>query len=112
MNNKGLTLIELLATLLVLAIVATIVSTNITGIIKEKREKTNEYQENIIKEAAESYVADSINDGNDVCKTSISISKLIQDGYLDDEYEKYGNSVKVTCTDKDTNTIYSYDIEK
>lgn len=112
MNNKGLTLIELLATLLVLAIVATIVFTNVTGIIKEKREKTNEYQENIIKEAAESYVADSINDGNDVCETSIPVSTLIQDGYLDDEYEKYGNSVKVTCTDKGTNKIYSYDIEK
>ena len=112
MNNKGLTLIELLATLLVLAIVATIVSTNVTGIIKEKREKTNEYQENIIKEATESYVADSINDGNDVCGTSISISNLIQDGYLDDEYEKYDYSVKVTCTTKGTNQIYSYDIEK
>ena len=41
MNNKGLTLIELLATLLVLAIVATIVSTNITGIIKNKRNEAN-----------------------------------------------------------------------
>ena len=111
MNNKGLTLIELLATLLVLAIVATIVSTNITGIIKEKREKTNAYQENIIPEAAESYVADSINDGNDVCETSISVSTLIQDGYLDDEYEKYGNRVKVTCTTKGTNQIYSYEIQ-
>ena len=50
MNNKGLTLIELLATLLVLAIVATIFFTNITGIIKEKRNEANEYQENIIKE--------------------------------------------------------------
>ena len=39
MNNKGLTLIELLATLLILAIVATIVSTNVTGIIKEKKRK-------------------------------------------------------------------------
>ena len=77
-----------------------------------KREKTNEYQENIIKEAAESYVADSINDGNNVCETSISVSTLIQDGYLDDEYEKYGNRVKVTCTTKGTNQIYSYEIEK
>ena len=107
MNNKGLTLIELLATLLVLAIVATIVSTN----IKNKRNEANEYQENIIKEAAESYVADSINDGNDVCEKSISVSTLIQDGYLDDEYKKYGYSVKVTCTTKGTNQIYSYEIE-
>ena len=36
MDNKGLTLMELLATLLVLAIIATIVSTNVTGIIKNK----------------------------------------------------------------------------
>mgnify|MGYP002518796875 CR=1 FL=1 len=112
MNNKGLTLIELLATLLVLAIVATIVFTNVTGIIKEKREKTNEYQENIIKEATESYVADSINDGNDVCEEYISVSTLIQDGYLDEEYKKYNYSVKVTCKTKGTNQIYSYDIEK
>ena len=111
MDNKGLTLMELLATLLVLAIIATIVSTNVTGIIKNKRNEANEYQENIIKEAAESYVADSINDGNDVCEKSISVSTLIQDGYLDDEYKKYGYSVKVTCTTKGTNQIYSYEIE-
>ena len=112
MNNKGLTLMELLATLLVLAIIATIVFTNVTGIIKNKRNESNEYQENIIKEAAESYVADSINDAEEVCGKSISISNLIQDGYLDDEYKKYDYSVKVTCTDKGTNQIYSYDIEK
>ena len=66
----------------------------------------------VIKEAAESYVADSINDAKEVCETSISVSTLIQDGYLDDEYKKYGYSVKVTCTTKGTNQIYSYEIEK
>ena len=122
MNDKGITLIELLATIVVLAIVIGIVFSNITSDVKGKKEELKTYQEELIKEAAESYIADYINDnktGN--CGTTgnpseftdpVLVNNLIEQGYLSDEYHKFEYSVSITCEQKGNNSVYKYSIVK
>lgn len=115
MNKKGITLVELLATLVILGVIALIVFPNVYGIIKDKRENINNYQKEIIISSAESYIADYINEGNTInCDStgiSISIGKLIAEGYLSEEYSKFEYNVSVTCEPKGVNPVYKYEIK-
>lgn len=121
MNNKGLTLVEVLATLIILGILSTIVIPNIYKIVKTKKTEIEEYKESAIKEAAQMYVTDQINEDTDIfttcdggnCSSSVNVSKLIEDNYLSEEYDTYNSkAVNIERTSKaNGNYTYEYTIE-
>lgn len=59
MNNKGFTLIELIATIALLAVIAVISFVSITGVIKKGKVSDCETLVNNIKSAASEYVSDN-----------------------------------------------------
>ena len=64
MNRKGLTLVELLAVIVVLAVVALIVTPNILSSISKSHERMYETQLDNIKSAAKNWAADMIHERN------------------------------------------------
>ncbi len=78
-NEKGFTLVELLAVLVILAFIALIAFPIVTGIINNSREKLSEEQFNRLEEAVKSYTTKNVAE-DEAC---VSISELKSGGYLE-----------------------------
>lgn len=94
MNNKGLTLVEVIAVLVILSIIALIVTPNVTNSVADYKERTLETQLSSVKGALKNWTADNINkvtcgDGNTALY--VTLKKLQDDAYLDYEIKNpYG----------------------
>ncbi|MBO5138853.1 MAG: prepilin-type N-terminal cleavage/methylation domain-containing protein [Bacilli bacterium] len=119
MNKKGLTIVELLAVLVVIGLMAVVIFPVITGNINDSQNKTNEIQKASIKEAAESYVADNVGLNIFLNKDTeeITLNTLIEDGYLTGNYSnpKTGKDYdlinsKVTIKKENNSYIYTIDL--
>ena len=84
MNNKGFTLVELLAVIIVLSLLALLASTSITNIVKDSKNDLYNTQIEIIKAAAETWGSDNLNKLPDVgeCKY-LKLSNLKGYGLLE-----------------------------
>ena len=89
MNNKGFTLIEILACITIIGLIATIASTNITKIFTKKEETTNNVKENILTTAACLYIElDKNKDLKETCLKNgcdITTNDLLKAGLLEKE---------------------------
>lgn len=119
-NNKAFTLVELLAVVTILTILALIITPMIDSNIKKAKEKTRRMQIENIRMAVQAYYADNIDERPDTNSwTKISYSDLLGSGYIRDD-EKLRNSglsfTKVSEFEiKNVNGKYSYiicDIEE
>ncbi|MBE6160314.1 MAG: type II secretion system protein [Lactobacillales bacterium] len=119
MNKKGLTIVELLAVLVIIGLIALVIFPVVTDNITGSQKKSQEIQKASIKEAAESYVAENIGKTINFTeadnKEEINLNTLIEEGYLKGNYnnpqtgKEYDlETSKVTVT-KDNNS-YSYDV--
>ena len=79
-NQKGITLIELLAVIVIIGIVAAIAVPAIGQTIKNSEKKADAASVTIIEETAVRYAMD--NDSND--NTTVSLNQLKADGYLNE----------------------------
>lgn len=79
MNNKGFTLVELLAVIVLLLAISVLAVTNVTASLKRTEEKEIESQTKIAINAAKIYF--SLN--KDI--SSVLVSKLISEGYIKNE---------------------------
>lgn len=88
-NNKGFTLVELLAVLVILSAIMGIAIPSITSSMERSKEKQNEQKKEMLESFAELYVTDHKNAiyknlvSSDSC--FIEISTLKTKGYLSDE---------------------------
>lgn len=82
MNNKGFTLVELIATIVLLAIIMGIGAYSITAIIKTTEEKNYNLLIKEIKTSVELYYQECkyMNDNN--CDDQITLGYLVDNGYL------------------------------
>lgn len=82
LNNKGFTLIELIATIALLAVIAIISFVSINGVVNQS--KVNDCESLImnIKSAAKEYVSDNRYNFNNNNSFEITAQKLIDDKYL------------------------------
>lgn len=117
MNKKGLTLVELMAVIVVLAMVALIVTPNILSSVAKSHDRMYDTQLDNIKSAAKNWAADIISkrhclicipednlvtgidcatQGGEGCmeapkesgrSTSVFLSDLVDGGYLKDDFE-------------------------
>ena len=81
MNKKGFTLVELLAVIVILALIALIAYPNVTKIISGAKENTNKIQMSALNQAMDTYIARhaaELGDSEIVC-----LSDLKKDGLLD-----------------------------
>lgn len=87
MDKKGLTLVEILAVMVVLSLIAIIVTPSIYREIAQSKEDLYAEQLDNIKEAAVNWVGDHIDDvpTTESSGLYISVQKLQEDGYIDEE---------------------------
>lgn len=96
-NNKGLTLVELLAVLIILGIIVVIVVPSVSRNLKSSRVQLCERQLESLISASKNWLTDQINDNYDVLYINGSFQDqivtgktLLEQGYvnsLDTEYE-------------------------
>lgn len=88
MNNKGLTMIELIVTIGLMVLIGIVISTNMLGILSDEEDKEYETFVKEIEDSACMYVETAENFDRSGCMKngcSVSINDLIGKGYLDEE---------------------------
>ncbi len=84
-NEKGLTLVELLAVIVILGIIAAIAVPSIGGIIESSRVKAVKADAQTALSAANIYFTELVGTEGDGTKTqTVTVSTLVSEGYLDD----------------------------
>lgn len=122
MNNKGLTLVELIAVIVIIAILALIIYPQVTKQLSSMKNDTNIIEESSIKESAKEYLADHV--GNELTftnnKETVTLETLINDGYLEGSTKNpktgknmdlINSKVVITRTGSLPNYKYTYQIE-
>lgn len=119
MNKKGITLVELLAVLAIIAILAAFIFPNMNKYISRSKNTTDEIQVANIKEAAKSYLADHIGSDIDFEATptvTITLKQVVDGGYIsgdildsksNKEYDLDNSTITIT---KEENN-YTYDVQ-
>ena len=79
-KDKGFTIPELLAVIVLIGILSTIATASYNGISNSVKKRTLDSKLDLIKMKAGEYASD-----NDVVSETISVAKLINEGYLDSE---------------------------
>ncbi|WP_419873955.1 prepilin-type N-terminal cleavage/methylation domain-containing protein [Candidatus Pristimantibacillus sp. PTI5] len=79
-NQKGLTLIELLAVLVIVGIIAAIAIPAIGGTIAKSKSKADASSQQLVQEAALRYMVD--HQGDTPAVTTVTLATLVNDGYL------------------------------
>lgn len=118
LNDKGFTLVELLAVLVILAAIMGIALPSITSSMERNKDKQNESKEKLLESFAEIYVSDhkvAIYDNlvsihADECY--IDISDLRNNGYLSDDadIDANGNQMNGYVIFNKTNNSYTFHI--
>lgn len=120
MNRKGFTLVELLAVIVVLALLVLIVSTSVTRIIKNSREDMYESQLVSIEKSAKIWGAENIDilPENGECKY-ITLGYLKQTGLLDSKVidsrnnSSFNDDLKIKITSRINeygNSVVNYEV--
>ena len=85
-NNKGFTLVELIATIVLLSVILTVGSYSIKGIMEKSKEQDYEILVNNINDAAETYYQECNHSGSSdliTCSlSSVALNDLVTYGYL------------------------------
>ena len=85
-KDKGFTIPELLAVIVVIGVLLTMATASYIGISNNVKKRTLESKLELIKSKASEYASD-----NDITAETISVAKLINEGYLDSENSKEDN---------------------
>ena len=120
MNKKGFTLVELVATIVILGVILTIAVPSYNSYIEKSKERKCQADERAILDAAEAFVGDCIRKnkcatGNNlafyVTAPNLKIEYLINKGFLNSDYSKYDDlKIKITGVPNSGITDYSYEL--
>ena len=101
LNKKGFTLVELIATIVVLALVVSISAYAITNIINSAKEKNYELLIKNIKDASETYYQECkySNNSGITCDDTVKLQDLVNYGYLKGNGTGYNKMVIVNPKD-------------
>ena len=80
LNNKGFTLVEVIAVVGIITMLALILIPNVTKLINKQKKNSEDSIKNTILVAAEEYVNDNRYRNIDI--NSITVEKLINEGYI------------------------------
>lgn len=112
-NERGLTLVELLAVIVILAIIAVIAFVFITGIIENSRKDAHISNAQQIISAAKLHEAT----GGDFSKTGVTVQELIDMDYLDSvkdpwsDEDPYNADAQITKTEEGKFFITGFSVD-
>ena len=124
MKNKGFTLVELLAVIVILGIILLVVMPSVTGILNRSQNRLNDEQEQAILNAARQWGTSNLLEDNGKVyyngteKKYVTIKELQDSGYLEDKTIKdmtdkgdVSEETKICISYKDYQYVYEYDGE-
>jgi len=113
MKNKGFTLVELIATLIILSIIALIVTPNILVSISDYKNQVYDNNIQAIKGAAISWAADNVGDihfpSDENISLLVTIEELIKEGHIDENIKDLVNGGNFDDEDHETYVIINCD---
>ena len=121
MNKKGFTLVELLAVIIILALLAVIASTSVTKVVDDSKNDLETAQIKLIKDAAKTWGAENISDlpeGNSCIYLTLKDLKTY--GLIDSDIKnpktekKLSNDLKIKITSKISNyntQVLNYEVD-
>ena len=108
--KKGFTLVELLGSIVILAIIALIAFPAVLNLLTSSQNKIDDGLRNYVEEAARSYVNDHVNvypKDNNV--RNINVDTLQNEGYISETNYKNNKSIQSGCVEvKSENNIYKF----
>ncbi len=116
MKSKGFTLVELLAVIVILGLVAVIAVPNVASILNNSKNSLNNNQKEIIESAARQWGIEHVAlEGNNPSKSYVDIKTLQDDGFLEDksiknliDNEDVSLSTKICITYANNQFVYTY----
>ena len=111
-NNQGFTLVELIATIVILGVVLSITGFAITTVITNARQRNYDLLITDIKSAAELYYQECtyMSTVNDLCTDGkvrrVTLGDLVKYGYLSSNDTTEGNTTKVIHPDNEKDISY------
>lgn len=95
-NQKGVTLIELMAVVVILGIIAAVGGAAITGVFSDSKKSADKTAYNILYDATQRYVMD----GKVTATGTIAASALLNDGYISSipKVQNVENTTQFTIT--------------
>ena len=112
MNNKGFTLVELLAVLVILSAIMWIAIPSISSSMERAKKKQNDVHQKVLIAAAEMYVADHryaiMKQNGDSC--FIDVSSLLEGNYIsgDSAVDTDGNNINGVVVYTKNSNSYEY----
>ncbi len=107
MNKRGFTLVELLAVIVVLAILVLLAMPRVTSMMEKARVNSFVIEANEIAKVAQTAYNDKVFDGElDNGPTCFTVDQLIDSGYLDKDKGEIRGAIVIDAND--TTNIYSY----
>ena len=88
LNNKGFTLVELLAVLVILVAIMSIAIPSISSSLERSKGKQEESKHKILESAAELYVTDHRNSIKNKNECTVTLATLYQENYIDTDATK------------------------
>lgn len=85
MKNKGFTLVELLAIIILLGVIALIVFPNINKVLSSSGEQANEIQKKQIIKAAQSWAAEHTSSISEFEPYFLDVFTLVDEGYIGED---------------------------
>lgn len=113
--KKGFTLVELIAVVAILGLIAAIVYPSINSIIKSSKDDSFESQKKVVLKAAQEWGVDNVNLLPNSGKKSLTLSALINGGYIaNDELKdpRDGKQLKGCVMVEYTSNQYKYSFEE
>lgn len=108
MNKKGFTLVELMATIGLLAIMSLVIGVNITSILKSTKQNEEKFNKEQIEKAACVYYSSEELNQNPSGSQEIFVKDLIESGLLDETYRNVENrKVTINVNDNEKKCIYN-----
>lgn len=111
MNKKGFTLIELMVTVGLLALMGVIIGVNITSILKSTQKNEEDFDKETTEKAACVYVDSSANNKKCLNRTKpcteISIKDLTDSGLLDERFISKTGTITISWNDGEKICTYN-----
>lgn len=116
MEKNGFTLIEIIAVIVILALILLIVTPNIIGLLNRSTDRLNETQQQQVLSAARNWGMKNVTlEGNVPSPSLVTIKQLQQSGYLEDKdikdlaTKESIASTKICITYENYQLIYTYE---